>query len=93
MLDFSHDSHGHVQRVEQIEDMRAAAWAALGMSDEDAVAVEIGRMKIGSADERVCLWELGFAAVNVNFWITPDDANLDEKSRGLVVYDVDAPPQ
>jgi len=32
-----------------------------------------------------------FAAVNVNFWITPDDANLDETSGGLVVYDVDAP--
>jgi len=32
-----------------------------------------------------------FAAVNVNFWITPDSANLDENSGGLVVYDVDAP--
>lgn len=32
-----------------------------------------------------------FAAVNVNFWITPDDANLDETSGGLVIYDVDAP--
>ncbi|WP_162794060.1 tetratricopeptide repeat protein [Streptomyces paludis] len=32
-----------------------------------------------------------FAAVNVNFWITPDEANLDPESGGLVVYDVDAP--
>jgi hypothetical protein len=32
-----------------------------------------------------------FAAVNVNFWITPDDSNLDPASGGLVVYDVDAP--
>jgi hypothetical protein len=32
-----------------------------------------------------------FAAVNVNFWITPDDANLDPESGGLIVYDVDAP--
>ncbi len=32
-----------------------------------------------------------FAAVNVNFWITPDDANLDQASGGLVVYDVEAP--
>lgn len=32
-----------------------------------------------------------FAAVNVNFWITPDDANLDKASGGLVIYDVDAP--
>jgi len=33
-----------------------------------------------------------FAAVNVNFWITPEDANLDKTSGGLVVYDIDAPP-
>jgi tetratricopeptide (TPR) repeat protein len=32
-----------------------------------------------------------FAAVNVNFWITPEEANLDDKSGGLIVYDVDAP--
>jgi hypothetical protein len=32
-----------------------------------------------------------FAAVNVNFWITPEAANLDPSSGGLVVYDVDAP--
>jgi len=32
-----------------------------------------------------------FAAVNVNFWITPSNANLDESSGGLVVYGVDAP--
>jgi hypothetical protein len=31
------------------------------------------------------------AVVNVNFWITPDDANLDQESGGLVVYDVKAP--
>ena len=32
-----------------------------------------------------------FAAVNVNFWITPDEANLDPESGGLVVWDVAAP--
>ncbi len=32
-----------------------------------------------------------FAAVNVNFWITPDDANLDPDSGGMVIYDLDAP--
>jgi hypothetical protein len=32
-----------------------------------------------------------FAAVNVNFWITPDDANLDPASGGLVVWDKPAP--
>ena len=32
-----------------------------------------------------------FAAVNVNFWITPDEANLDPERGGLVVWDVAAP--
>ena len=31
------------------------------------------------------------AAINVNFWITPDSANLDPSSGGLVVYDKEAP--
>lgn len=32
-----------------------------------------------------------FAAVNVNFWITPGDANADPDSGGMVIYDIDAP--
>ncbi len=32
-----------------------------------------------------------FAAVNVNFWITPEAANLDPDSGGMVVYDLEAP--
>lgn len=31
------------------------------------------------------------AAVNVNFWITPDEANLDPDHSGLVVWDREAP--
>lgn len=31
------------------------------------------------------------AAVNVNFWITPDEANLDPDCGGLVVWDKEAP--
>jgi tetratricopeptide (TPR) repeat protein len=31
------------------------------------------------------------AAVNVNFWITPDEANLDPAHGGLVVWDATAP--
>jgi tetratricopeptide (TPR) repeat protein len=31
------------------------------------------------------------AAVNVNFWITPDEANLDSESGGLLVWNVPAP--
>ena len=32
-----------------------------------------------------------FASVNVNFWITPEAANADPATGGMVVYDVDAP--
>jgi hypothetical protein len=32
-----------------------------------------------------------FAAVNINFWITPDEANLDPEHGGLVVWNVAAP--
>lgn len=32
-----------------------------------------------------------FAAVNINFWIAPDDANLDPNSGGLVIWDKAAP--
>lgn len=32
-----------------------------------------------------------FAAVNVNFWITPDEANLEPETGGLVVWDKPAP--
>lgn len=32
------------------------------------------------------------AAVNVNFWVTPNAANLDPDSGGLVVYRAEAPP-
>jgi tetratricopeptide (TPR) repeat protein len=33
------------------------------------------------------------AAVNVNFWITPDEANLDPASGGLVLWDAVAPAE
>jgi hypothetical protein len=32
-----------------------------------------------------------FAAVNVNFWVTPTESNLDPHSGGLVVHDLTAP--
>ena len=32
-----------------------------------------------------------FAAVNVNFWVTPDEANRDPASGGLVVHKAHAP--
>lgn len=33
------------------------------------------------------------AAVNVNFWITPDEANLDSESGGLTVWNKEAPDE
>jgi hypothetical protein len=33
-----------------------------------------------------------FAKVNLNFWITPDAANLDPETGGLIVYRKAAPP-
>ncbi|WP_202424573.1 hypothetical protein [Duganella levis] len=32
-----------------------------------------------------------FAAVNVNFWLTPEEYNLSPDTGGMKVYDVDAP--
>jgi len=32
------------------------------------------------------------AKVNLNFWVTPDEANLDPESGGLIVYDLPPPP-
>lgn len=31
------------------------------------------------------------AKVNLNFWVTPDEANLDPSSGGLVVYPKEPP--
>lgn len=33
------------------------------------------------------------AVVNVNFWITPDEANLNPDTGGLGVYDIEAPQE
>ncbi len=33
------------------------------------------------------------AAVNVNFWITPDEANQDPESGGLIVWNKEAPDE
>ena len=32
-----------------------------------------------------------FAAINVNFWITPDKANLNKSTGGLLIWDKEAP--
>ena len=32
-----------------------------------------------------------FAAINVNFWLTPDEANFDSATGGMIIYDLEAP--
>jgi hypothetical protein len=34
-----------------------------------------------------------FAAVNVNIWMTPEQANLDPETGGMIIYDVPTPPE
>ena len=46
--------------------------------------------KYGSALKGINI-HADFAAVNANFWITPDEANLDAQHGGLVIWDVAAP--
>lgn len=48
MFHFGNDPHVQMQRVEQIKDMSAAAWTALGMSDYDIMTVEVGCVQISS---------------------------------------------
>jgi hypothetical protein len=44
------------------------------------------------ANKQPCLGShADFAAINVNFWITPDHANLDPEGGGLHLYDIPAP--
>ena len=59
VLDFGDGPHIHMQRVEQIEDMPTATWTTFGMSDDDILAVKIGRMKLGPTDKRMGFRERG----------------------------------
>jgi tetratricopeptide (TPR) repeat protein len=52
--------------------------------------LQLWAFKYGSGETGVNL-HADFAAVNVNFWITPDEANLDSDHGGLVVWDKAAP--
>jgi hypothetical protein len=59
VLDSGDGPHIHMQRVEQIEDMPTATWTTFGMSDDDILAVKIGRMKLGPTDKRMGFRERG----------------------------------
>jgi Tfp pilus assembly protein PilF len=57
----------------------------------DHVLMQLWAYKYGSNRAGINM-HADFAAVNVNFWITPDASNLDPESGGLVLWDKEAPP-
>ena len=57
VLDFGDNPNVHMQRVEQIEDMPAAAWATLGVSDDGILIDEIHRLEMSSAGKTMSLRE------------------------------------
>jgi tetratricopeptide (TPR) repeat protein len=52
---------------------------------------EIWGFKCGQSLDADSTIHADYAAVNANFWITPDEANMDQNSGGLVIYGVGAP--
>lgn len=58
----------------------------------DHVLMQLWAYKYDSCLEGIDM-HADFAAVNVNFWITPDEANLDPDSGGMVIWDREAPPE
>jgi tetratricopeptide (TPR) repeat protein len=58
---------------------------------QDYPLLQLWAFKYGSRLKGIPL-HADFAAVNVNFWITQDKANLDPQSGGLVIWDKPAPP-
>jgi len=58
----------------------------------DHVLMQLWAYKYDSRLEGIDM-HADFAAVNVNFWITPDEANRDPESGGMVIWDREAPPE
>ena len=69
------------------DELRAALPAIFG----DHPLMQMWAYKYGQRVEGIDM-HADFAAVNVNFWLTPTQANLDTAHGGLVVWDVEAPP-
>lgn len=70
------------------EDLRAAMPGIFG----DLPLVQLWAFKYDTTLDGIEL-HADIAKVNVNFWITPDEANLDPESGGLLVWDRKAPPE
>ncbi|HTI86778.1 MAG TPA: tetratricopeptide repeat protein [Alphaproteobacteria bacterium] len=58
----------------------------------DLPLLKVWAFKYGERRDGIGL-HADFAAVNVNFWITPGDANLAPESGGLLVWDKEAPAE
>jgi tetratricopeptide (TPR) repeat protein len=56
----------------------------------DLPLLQFWALKYDSSKKGVNL-HADFAAVNANFWITPDEANLDPDRGGMIVWDKPAP--
>jgi Tfp pilus assembly protein PilF len=80
--------HGFAQPLlaQIAEDMRASYPGII----EDHPLLQFWAFKYDSELKGIRV-HADFAAVNVNFWITPDEANLDSDHGGLVVWDKAAP--
>lgn len=70
------------------EDLRAAMPAIF----RDYPLVQLWAFKYDTTLDGIEL-HADIAKVNVNFWITPDEANLDPDGGGLLLWDKKAPPE
>jgi hypothetical protein len=57
VLDFGGNPNVHMQRIEHIEDVPAASRTAIGMSDDDILTAESGRVELGPTSEGMTLRE------------------------------------
>jgi tetratricopeptide (TPR) repeat protein len=70
------------------EDLRAAAPAIF----KDYPLIQLWAFKYDAHLDGIEM-HADIARVNVNFWITPDSANLEPDSGGLLIWDKKAPPE
>ena len=71
------------------EEIRAALPRVIG--DRHPLASDLGVQERSDLDWRASNTHADFAAVNVNFWVTPTDEQPGPATGGLIVYDVTAP--
>ncbi len=69
-----------MQRVEHVEDVPAAAWAALGVSDDDILIDKIHRLEMSSAGKTMSLRERNQAPFGP-YGIADDRRPLDRRKH------------